>query len=108
MGNDKTHQTSKGVHLIHNSDLNIIRFLSISCSHLSRFDTQRRQYYCANHNHQEKHREIKDIFSDEVFVKPDEEGDAGIIYPIFQKGRGEDYLYVMVPVDKKGAEIETP
>jgi len=49
-------------------------------------------------------RDIKDIFSDEVFVNPDEEGDAGIIQPIFKKGKGDEYMYVMVPIDKKTEE----
>ncbi len=41
---------------------------------------------------------IRDSFSDEVEVKPDKSGTAGIITPVFRKVRGNDFVYVMVPV----------
>ena len=50
-------------------------------------------------------RDIQSVFSDNVVVQPDEEGDAGIIQPIFKKGKGEEYLYVMVPVEKEVEKI---
>ena len=46
-------------------------------------------------------RDIQSVFSDNVIVQPDKEGDAGIIQPIFKKNKGDEYLYVMVPVDKE-------
>lgn len=44
---------------------------------------------------------IKQSFSDEVRVIPDEDGQAGIIQPVFKKTLGEGYLYVLVPIDEK-------
>ncbi len=41
---------------------------------------------------------IRDSFSDEVLVKPDKSGTAGIITPVFKKSKGNDFVYVMVPV----------
>lgn len=46
-------------------------------------------------------KKIKDSFSDEVEVMEDGTGEAGIIKPKFKKSEGEDYLYVLVPIDKK-------
>lgn len=40
---------------------------------------------------------IKASFSDEVEVKPSDE-DSGIIIPEFKEKKGEEYLYMMVPV----------
>lgn len=51
-------------------------------------------------------RDIKQIFSDEVFITPDNEGDAGIIQPIFKKGKGDEYMYVMVPVETQEPKNE--
>lgn len=48
---------------------------------------------------------IKASFSDEVIVKPDEGGDSGVIQPIFKKGKGEEYIYVMVPA-KNAQKVE--
>lgn len=45
-------------------------------------------------------RQIQDSFSDEVSVEPDVTGTAGVIRPVFKKKVGEDYLYIMVPVQK--------
>lgn len=42
---------------------------------------------------------IRNSFSDDVVVKPDESGVSGIIKPIFKNSLGEDYLYVLVPVN---------
>ena len=41
---------------------------------------------------------IKDSFSGETNVLPDETGDSGVIKPIFKKQDNQDYLYVIVPV----------
>lgn len=41
---------------------------------------------------------IKNSFSDEVAIKPDQSGTAGIITPIFKKAKGDDFIYVLVPV----------
>ncbi len=37
-------------------------------------------------------------FSDTVEIKPDTSGTAGVITPVFKKAKGEDFLYVLVPV----------
>ncbi len=41
---------------------------------------------------------VRDTFSDEVKVKADDSGTAGIITPVFKKTNGDDFLYVLVPV----------
>lgn len=41
---------------------------------------------------------IKDSFSDETRVLPDNSGVSGVIKPVFKKQSDQDYLYVMVPV----------
>ncbi|MFA6554520.1 MAG: hypothetical protein WCS89_03350 [Candidatus Paceibacterota bacterium] len=48
---------------------------------------------------------IKGSFSDEVEVSPDESGTAGVITPVFRESKGKDFIYVMVPVDGKGASV---
>ena len=46
---------------------------------------------------------IKESFSDEVIVKPDNSGTSGIITPVFKEAKGSDFIYVLVPVnDNKG------
>lgn len=40
---------------------------------------------------------IKDSFSDETNVVPDETGTSGVIKPIFKKQNDQDYIYVIVP-----------
>jgi hypothetical protein len=49
---------------------------------------------------EERKEDIKKSFSDEVEVEP-EDNISGIIIPIFEKGKGQEYFYVMVPVDKE-------
>jgi hypothetical protein len=44
---------------------------------------------------------IKESFSDEVIVKPDNSGTSGIITPVFKEARGSDFIYVLVPVNDK-------
>lgn len=41
---------------------------------------------------------IKDAFSDEVSVKPANDNSSGVITPVFKKAKGDDYLYVLVPI----------
>ncbi len=41
---------------------------------------------------------IKDSFSDETKVYPDDTGTSGVIKPVFKKSSDQDYLYVVVPV----------
>lgn len=48
--------------------------------------------------------EIRRSFSDEVVVKPDQNGTAGVITPVFREAKGKDFIYVMVPV-KTDAEV---
>ena len=43
-------------------------------------------------------KEIKDTFSDNVEVIPDETGQSGIVKPNFKSGRSSSYIYVLVPV----------
>lgn len=42
---------------------------------------------------------IKESFSDEVIVKPDNSGTSGIITPVFKETKGGDFIYVLVPVN---------
>lgn len=42
---------------------------------------------------------IRNSFSDEVIVNPDASGNAGIITPVFRQAKGDDFLYVIVPVN---------
>lgn len=44
---------------------------------------------------------IKNSFSDEVKVSPDQSGTAGVITPVFREATGKDFVYVMVPVQDK-------
>jgi hypothetical protein len=44
---------------------------------------------------------IRSSFSDDVTIKPDTSGTAGVITPIFKKTNGDDFLYVLVPVNNK-------
>lgn len=41
---------------------------------------------------------IKESFSDEVVVEPGEDGSSGLIKPVFKKTKGDEYLYVLVPI----------
>ena len=43
---------------------------------------------------------VRSAFSDEVKVKPDGSGTAGVITPVFKKAEGKDFVYVMVPAVK--------
>lgn len=44
---------------------------------------------------------IRDSFSDEVEIRPDASGTAGVITPVFRKVKGNDFVYVMVPVNNQ-------
>ncbi len=41
---------------------------------------------------------IKSSFSDEVRVRVHEDGTSGVITPVFKKAKGDDFVYVLVPV----------
>ncbi|MEN9614018.1 MAG: hypothetical protein RLZZ347_325 [Candidatus Parcubacteria bacterium] len=45
-------------------------------------------------------RQIKNSFSDDVEVHPDQSGSAGIIKPVFKKATDDEYVYVLVPLKK--------
>jgi len=47
---------------------------------------------------EENKKKIKQAFSDEVTIEPDETGKAGIIKPIFRQPTDQSYLYVLVPM----------
>jgi hypothetical protein len=49
---------------------------------------------------------IRDSFSDQVEINPDQSGTAGVIKPIFRETKGKDYLYVMVPVKDKDGKVQ--
>jgi len=44
---------------------------------------------------------IRKSFSDDVAVLPDEDGTAGMIQPIFRDSEGDQYLYVLVPIEEE-------
>lgn len=44
---------------------------------------------------------IRDSFSDQVEVRADKSGTAGVITPVFREAKGKDFVYVMVPVNEK-------
>ncbi len=43
---------------------------------------------------------IRNVFSDQVSVAENEDGISGVITPVFRKVAGDDYLYVIVPVNE--------
>lgn len=46
--------------------------------------------------------DIRNSFSDQVDIHPDESKTAGVINPVFRESKGKDFIYVLVPVkDKK-------
>lgn len=49
---------------------------------------------------EEKIEEIRKIFSDEVRVFQNEDGLSGIVQPVFRDTLGQEYLYVLVPVEE--------
>ena len=44
---------------------------------------------------------IRESFSDEVRIEPDESGGSGVITPVFRKAKGDDFIYVLVPVQNQ-------
>jgi len=48
----------------------------------------------------EERERIKEHFSDEVVVIPDETGGAGVIQPVFKSNKDEQYSFVLVPVKR--------
>ncbi len=51
---------------------------------------------------------IKESFSDQVTVTPDARGESGVITPVFKNGKGNDFIYVMVPVDNSQNSNQHP
>lgn len=49
---------------------------------------------------------ITDSFSDETKIVPDENGNSGVIKPVFKKRDDQEYLYVIVPVKEPVSENE--
>lgn len=47
---------------------------------------------------------IRNSFSDQVAIHPDQSGTAGIITPVFRKTNGDDFVYVLVPVKDKNQD----
>lgn len=45
--------------------------------------------------------ELKNTFSDRVEVQFDPSGRAGIITPIFRTGRGDNYLFILTPLNRR-------
>jgi len=45
--------------------------------------------------------ELKNTFSDQVEVKFDPSGQAGVITPIFRSGRGDNYLFILTPLNRR-------
>ena len=43
---------------------------------------------------------IQEAFSDDVTVELDASGKSGIIRPVFLSGKTQEYLYIMVPLEK--------
>lgn len=50
---------------------------------------------------------IRNSFSDEVTIKPDESGTAGVITPVFKKTDGKGFVYVLVPVKDGSNKVES-
>lgn len=44
---------------------------------------------------------IRNSFSDEVIIEPDQSGTAGVIKPVFKKTDSKDFVYVLVPVKEE-------
>jgi hypothetical protein len=42
--------------------------------------------------------QLRNTFSDDVAVHPDQSGTAGVITPVFRKSSGKDFMYVLVPI----------
>ncbi len=49
---------------------------------------------------------IRNSFSDEVTIRPDQSGTAGIITPVFKKTTGDSFVYVLVPVKDNQQETK--
>ncbi len=44
---------------------------------------------------------IMNSFSDEVIIERDKDGNSGVITPVFKKTNGNEFVYVLVPVNEK-------
>ena len=45
--------------------------------------------------------QIQNSFSDQVEVHPDMNGESGVITPVFKESKGKNFVYVLVPINKK-------
>lgn len=54
-----------------------------------------------NTENEETVERIKNSFSDQVGVSKNPDGVSGVITPVFKKVSGDEYLYVLVPVNEK-------
>ena len=83
-------------------DGGILGVLSTSTSLLDSDTIGKRGLYVAPSQGLEKDtlivEQIANTFSDEVVLTPHKGGNSGIIQPIFKNTRGDEYLYVMVPL----------
>lgn len=52
--------------------------------------------------------QIRNTFSDDVAVQPDQSGTAGVITPVFRKSNGNDFMYVLVPVKSEEKDQNSP
>ncbi len=46
---------------------------------------------------------IRASFSDDVEIRPDQSGSAGVITPVFRTTKGNDFVYVLVPINEEGS-----
>jgi hypothetical protein len=51
--------------------------------------------------------QVKRSFSDEVIVNEDDLGGSGTIQPVFRSGPGNEYVYVLVPINKDSQTAST-
>ena len=52
-------------------------------------------------------RRVRDSFSDQVEVYPDQSGTAGVVKPVFKETKGDDFVYVLVPVKVQKEQKES-
>lgn len=50
---------------------------------------------------------LANLFSDKVEVSLDEEGESGKITPIFKDKRGDDYIFVLTPINQQNNHAST-
>lgn len=52
----------------------------------------------SSEKNEENEKKIKDAFSDDIKIEPEDES-SGIITPVFKKREGQEYFYIMVPIE---------